>query len=156
MKKVFLMLAGTMVFIAVVGYFTNGRSFMPHGNQVIKQVTIDNIVIPVEIANTPTLEAKGLSGRSSLDANSGMLFTVDPKNNQPIFWMKNMLIPLDMVWIKNSQIIQIDKNVPAPAPGTLDSDLKLYKPIGPVDYVLEVNGGFTFTNNIKVGDSVTL
>ena len=149
------MLAGTAIFITVVGYYTNGQSFQPH-NQTIKFVTIDNISIPVEIANTPALEAKGLSGRTALATDSGMLFTVDPKNNEPAFWMKNMLIPIDIIWIKNNQIIQIDKNVPAPAPGTTDSALKLYKPISPVDYVLEVNAGFAFTNNIKVGDSVTL
>ena len=149
------MLAGTIVFITVIGYFTNGRSFIPHNNQAIKQVTIDNIVIPVEIADTPALEAKGLSGRSSLDANSGMLFTVDPKNNEPIFWMKNMLIHLDIIWIKDNRIIKIDANIPAPVSGTTDKDLTLYKSPGPVDYVLEVNAGFTFSNNIKVGDTVT-
>jgi uncharacterized protein len=155
MKKIFLMLAGTIIFIAAVGYYTNGRSFTPH-NQITKSVTINNLVIPVEIADTPALEAKGLSGRTALATDSGMLFTVDAKNNEPAFWMKNMLIPIDIIWIKNKQIIQIDKSVPAPAPGTADSALKLYRPIGPVDYVLEVNSGFTFTNNIKVGDSVAL
>jgi len=151
MKKVFLMILGTAAFIAVVGYYTNGKPFQ---KPTTKEVKINNTAISVEMADTATKRAKGLSGRTELGNNSGMLFVIDPKDNEPIFWMKGMLVPIDIIWIKNNQIIQIGQNVPIPAPNTADKDLKLYKPSAPVDYVLEVNVGFTFKNNIKVGDKI--
>jgi uncharacterized membrane protein (UPF0127 family) len=70
--------------------------------------------------------------------------------------MKDMLIPLDFIWVANGKIVKIDKNVPAPAPNTPDGNLKTYSPGTPIDYVLEVNAGFSDKNNIKVGDSVNL
>ncbi len=145
------MILGTAAFIAVVGYYTNGKPFQ---KPTTKEVKINNTAISVELADTATKRAKGLSGKNSLDTNSGMLFTIDPKNNEPIFWMKGMAFSIDIIWIKDNTIVKIDQNVPTPAPNTSDKDLKLYKPDNPVDYVLEVNAGFTSGNNIKVGDKI--
>ena len=65
-----------------------------------------------------------------------------------------MLIPLDIIWIGNGKIVKIDENVPAPVAGTSDSKLLNYSPGSPIDYVLEVNAGFSDKNNFKVGDLV--
>lgn len=67
-----------------------------------------------------------------------------------------MEFAIDIIWIKDGKIIQIDKNVEAPAVGTPDNKLKLYSPKSAVDYVLEVNSGYSDLNNIKVGDSVLI
>jgi uncharacterized membrane protein (UPF0127 family) len=69
--------------------------------------------------------------------------------------MKDMNFPIDIIWIDNSQIIHITENA-SPEPGTLDSELTLYKPPAPFDTVLEVNAGFTKENNISVGDNIDL
>lgn len=153
MKKVFLLILGTAAFITLIGLYSNGKfDFNPQ--PTAKDITIDNTTISVEIADTAAKRAKGLSGRSSLDANAGMLFILDPTNISPAFWMKDMSFPLDIIWIKSGVITKIDADVPVPAPGTTDKNLTLYKPDSPVDQVLEVNAGFCFKNHITKGDTV--
>ena len=85
-----------------------------------------------------------------------MLFTFDPQNVTPGFWMKEMLIPIDIIWIEGGHVVKIDKNVEAPKENTPDSELKIYTPDTPIDYVLEVNAGFSDKNSIKVTDTVIL
>jgi uncharacterized membrane protein (UPF0127 family) len=70
--------------------------------------------------------------------------------------MKEMLIPLDFIWISGTKIVKIDKNIQAPDANTPDVKLEKIKPDQPVDYVLEVNSGFSDANNIKVNDPVIL
>jgi len=89
-----------------------------------------------------------------------MLFVFEEKGGTvrypPVFWMKDMLIAIDIIWIDNDKIIQIDKNVQPPKTGVKDNDLAKYKPDNPIDYVLEVNGGYSDKNDIKEGDGVEI
>ncbi|NOZ44319.1 MAG: DUF192 domain-containing protein [bacterium] len=54
--------------------------------------------IMIEIANTPEQRAKGLMFRTQLEEDAGMLFIFE-KELPYAFWMKNTLIPLDMIWL---------------------------------------------------------
>lgn len=119
-------------------------------------VTINDIKIPVEIADTQPKWENGLSNRSSLDANSGMLFVFAKKDIKTPFWMKDMRFSIDIIWINDDKIIQIDKGLPFPEPGTSDTQLKTYIPSTLIDYVLEVNAGFSDKKGIKVGDTIKL
>lgn len=152
-KQLILPFLGVIAFIVLVGLLLQHSSTLAPTQRT---VTIGSKVINVEVASTEATREQGLSGRSSLPAGSGMLFVFESKNVNPIFWMKGMLIPLDFIWISGGKVIRIDKNVPAPSPNTSDSNLKLYSAGQPIDYVLEVNAGFSQLNSIKVGDSVTL
>lgn len=152
-KQIILPLLGVIAFIVIVGIFIQKSTPLTQPQKII---TVDNIKINVQIANTEDKRTKGLSGVTSMDAGSGMLFVFDSKAVTPTFWMKDMLIPLDTIWIGNGKIIRIDKNIPAPAPGTADINLKTYSAGQPIDYVLEVNAGFSVKNNISVGDAVDL
>ena len=157
MKKLFIPLIIVAVFIVGVGIFLQKSGIL--APTVVKKtesktVTIAGKTIKVEVARTEEERSKGLSKRESLNSDSGMLFIFDTEKGNPIFWMKDTKIPLDMIWIKDGKIIRIDKNVPVPAERTLDSKLKTYSAGVPVDYVLEVSGGYCDTNLIKVGDSV--
>lgn len=67
-----------------------------------------------------------------------------------------MLIPIDIIWIKDNKVAGIEHNLQAPPPGTSDSSLTLYNSPEPVDYVLEVNADWANQNNIKVGDVVKM
>lgn len=161
-KQVILPILGVMAFIVIVGLLTQKPSLFgfiniaaPSVSPPQKTVTIGSHVINIQKAQTEDEKMKGLSGVSSLDAGSGMLFVFSPKLS-PVFWMKGMLIPLDFIWISDGKVIRIDKNIPAPAPGTNDNQLKTYSAGQPVDYILEVNAGFCDKNNIEVGDSVDL
>lgn len=164
-KQIVIPLILVAAFIAVVGIFvkkspnislpglTSQVTSTPSNQKLVK---LGNSEVRVELADTETERAKGLGGRTSLDQNTGMLFIFDQKNIVPTFWMKDMRLGLDIIWIKGDKIVSIDRNVPAPSSGTPDSNLILYNPGQPIDYVLEVNSGFSDKNNIKVGDLVTL
>lgn len=159
MKKLLIPLVATALFIVAVGLLIRKTSTIvpstsPQPTQTGSTVTINKKLINVKVVKTSEERAKGLSGVSSLDTNSGMLFVFQDTDKTPTFWMKEMLIPLDIIWIKDGKIIRIDKNVPIPAPKTPDNKLKIYSAGVKVNYVLEVNSGFSDSNSIKVGDEV--
>ena len=114
------------------------------------KVSINNQEIKVEIADDFYKIKQGLSYREKLDKDRGMLFVFNDKNER-IFWMKDMNFPLDIVWIDDNKIVGIEKNC---LPGGSNPEKQYYSKI-PVNYVLEVNGGFADKNNIKIGDEVT-
>jgi uncharacterized membrane protein (UPF0127 family) len=162
-KNIILPLLGTIVFIIALGLYTQKKGInmpitvktpTPTKKAESKEIAIAGKRIFVTVVQTESERKKGLAGKLSLAQNEGMLFVFDQKNVYPSFWMKDTLIPLDIIWIKGNKITKIEKNVQPPAPGTLDSQLKLYYPDKPIDYVLEVNAGFSDLNNVKVGDSV--
>lgn len=117
----------------------------------LKTVIINKQEIKVELADTSQKRSQGLSDRQSLPADQGMLFIFDDYS-QPGFWMKDMYFPLDIVWLKDSTIVKIDKNVPVEK----NQNLTIYKPPQPINYVLELNAGYTDKNNIKIGDRVEI
>jgi uncharacterized membrane protein (UPF0127 family) len=163
-KQIILPILGVAAFIAIVGYFSQNSSglnilspFMAQPTPAIqKTVTIGGTTIQTSVADTNDTRTKGLSGTTLLAQNSGMLFVFDTKQVTPLFWMKDMLIPLDIIWIGNGKVVKIDENVPTPPPNTPDNKLKTYSTNVPIDYVLEVNAGFSDRNNITVGDAVTI
>ncbi len=109
------------------------------------------IKINAEIADGEEERANGLMFRERLDENSGMLFIFDDENYRT-FWMKNTLIPLDMIFIdKGSKIIDVKNAVPC-----IEEPCALYKSSKPAKYVLEVNANFTIKNYIKIGDKIIL
>lgn len=165
-KQLLLPLAGVAAFIILVGLLVKNSGNInipglvtpvPTATPLAKKtIKVGGTQIQVEIANTESSRELGLGGRSSLSENSGMLFVFDQKGITPGFWMKGMLIPLDLVWISGGKIVKIDKNAQPPAANTPDSSLSVYMPGQPVDYVLEVNGGFSDKNSLRTGASVDL
>ena len=146
------------LFIVAVGIFIQkSGTWSPKANPTPApkpQVIIGEKTIDVEVVKTNEERERGLSGRNLLDANSGMLFVFTENEYTPKFWMKDMLISIDIIWIKDGKITKIDKNVSAPKAGTPDRELKTYSG-GIVNYVLEVNAGFCNTNKIVVGNTVS-
>ncbi len=151
MKKILLLILSTVLFITLLGLFTGKKLASPPKTKI----HIGQTEISVEIADTASKRQKGLSERESLAAGEGMLFVFGQEDIQPPFWMKKMKFAIDIIWIDNNKIVQIDKNVPAPEPDTPNGELKLYLPSQPIDYVLEVKAGFVDEKNIKIGDSVS-
>lgn len=130
------------------------KSFFSKNND--KFVTIGENKILIEIANTPGEWQIGLSEHDKLDKNHGMLFIFDKSDTRPSFWMEGMNFNIDIIWINDGKINQIEQNVPKPDEGTPSSELSLYKPYDVIDYVLEVNAGFVKEKGIAVGDTVDL
>lgn len=103
--------------------------------------------IDIEFADNQNERAQGLMYRTKLDENQGMLF-IFPFEELQSFWMKNTVLPLDMLFINSElKIVTIHKN-------TEPYSTKGYPSSSPAIYVLEVNAGFTEKYNIKKGDKV--
>ena len=109
----------------------------------------EKIEVKAEIADTPEKRERGLQFRKHLDENAGMLFTF---NNDATysFWMKNTLIPLDIIFLsKDFIIVEIIHAEPCE-----EEPCETYSTEKYSRYILEVNGNFTIKNNIKVGDRI--
>jgi uncharacterized membrane protein (UPF0127 family) len=143
----FIVLAGTSY------YFLkgNGGQKVPSENQLAGNkeiIHINNKAVTVEVADERAEQIQGLSGRTGLEENEGMLF-VFPEAQIHYFWMKDMNFSLDMIWIDSmGSVIDITKNI---SPDTFP---KTFGPSSPALYVLEVNAGWSDRNNITVGDVV--
>lgn len=158
-KSIFLPIIAVCAFIILVGLLNQGKlnkfiKTKDTNSTTDKIIVINDKEIKVEVAKTNEERAKGLSNRNILDENSGMIFVFN-KNSKPSFWMKDTKIPLDIIWIKDDKIVAINKNV-EPEPNKNDSQLKKYPAPSGIDFVLEVNGGFSDKNNISAGDKVDL
>lgn len=101
----------------------------------------------VEIADEPEEISYGLMNRESLGEDAGMLFDFgNPR--EPAMWMKNTLIPLDMLFMTpDGEIVMIARN-------TVPGSLRTISPGMPVKGVLEINGGRAAELGIEPGDTV--
>ncbi len=108
----------------------------------------DRVTITVDVARTAREQAMGLGGRSSLPKDGGMLFPFDAAERRT-FWMKGMLIPLDILWIRDGKIVAIDANVPPPRSHETPAIVSHV-----ADLVLEVPAGFVRETGISVGQTV--
>lgn len=122
----------------------------------ITSVTISKKTVAVEVMDNDEKRERGLSGRAHLSPDSGMLFDFTSSSDRlPAFWMKDMLFDIDILWIKNGKVIAINRSVPKPAPNTPLNQLRSYLPPSEIDYVLEVNSGWSVKNKIEIGELVT-
>lgn len=105
------------------------------------------VKIEIEIADTDYERQLGLMNRLSMNEKQGMLF-IFPEDAIQSFWMRNTLIPLDMIFVNsNKQIVTIHRNT------KVLSD-QSYPSTAPARYVLEVNAGFTDKYKISVEDKI--
>jgi len=105
----------------------------------------------VEVAADDVARTRGLQNRASLGAGEGMLF-VFPESREHRFWMKETLIPLDMIWLDSSrQVVHVEKDV---LPCKADPCLT-YGPPVPALYVLELNAGISEKAGIQKGTRLT-
>ena len=101
--------------------------------------------LAIEIARTPAEMERGLMYRERLDADRGMLFLYED-DREVAFWMKNTLIPLDLIFADASgRIVAIAERAVPLSTALIPSP-------GPVRAVLEVNGGTARRLHIQVGD----
>ena len=111
-----------------------------------------NLQVEVEIADTPSLQTKGLMYRESIPENHGMLF-VYKEPQELSFWMKNTKIPLSIAFFNSAKkLTQVEE---MPPPENEYSPLPLYKSKVPCKYALEMPKGWFKENNISLGDKFT-
>jgi len=136
-----------LVFIVVTLFLISGNS-TKYNLIKIKEVYLAGQSIKVDLALTPEEQAQGLSGRSELKENEGMLFVFEKPGIYP-FWMKNMNFAIDMIWISETREIVYIKKDARP-----ENFLETFGPEENAKYVLEVVSGFSEKNNLKEGDKV--
>ena len=110
------------------------------------KVIINGKTFQVEVARTDTERAYGLMNRRHLDRDKGMLFVFDHANIYP-FWMKNTLIPLDIIYINDGKIVDITT-----LPPQNGNNIPQYTPTEKAQYVLELNAN----SGAKTGDEVKI
>ena len=144
-KKIFSFLI-IIVFVLVFVFLLLNKKNIPIND--IQYVKIAGQTIKVDLALTPKTQEQGLSGRTELKENEGMLFVFN-KPSQYSFWMKDMNFPIDIIWLgEDLRIVYIEKEAkPESYPNAFTPDQK-------AKFVLEVMSGFSEKNNLKEGDIV--
>jgi uncharacterized membrane protein (UPF0127 family) len=104
--------------------------------------------LKIEVAATPAARAKGLSGRSELASDSGMLFDFEG-DTATAFWMKDTSIPLSIAFIgSNGKVLAIEDMKP--------NNLTTVAPHGNYRYAIEVNQGWFKDHGIRPGFATTI
>jgi uncharacterized membrane protein (UPF0127 family) len=107
--------------------------------------------IELEVAQTPDQQMLGLMYRTSLPENRGMLFAFDPPRPAR-FWMKNVSLTLDMIFLRQGTVAAIFSKVPP----CKSEPCPTYGPAGEIDQVIELRGGRAQELGLKVGDRLTV
>ena len=116
--------------------------------QSAAQVCINNHCVEVQVVQKYDELMRGLQFRKSLPQNAGMLFVFSQSAVYP-FWMKDTLIPLDMIWLDESkQVVHIERNVPP----CRQDPCPVYTPSAKAFYVLEINGQCVEKLGIQAGN----
>ncbi len=149
-----IVLIAVAVFFVVNNFINNNETevkyytFRKEGELTFTD-TLGNakIKIDLEIADSEYERQLGLMNRKSMEETQGMLFIFQYERMQS-FWMRNTLIPLDILFInKDKEIITIHKN-------TETLSAQSYPSTAPAIYVVELVGGFTDKYNIVKGDKI--
>ena len=114
------------------------------------ELSVGAATVLAEVADTPALREKGLSGRTGLEDGKGMWFVFDA-DGLWAFWMKDTLIPLDMLWADASgTVVHIAHGIRP------DSYPEAFATPVPARYVLEVPGGWARAHAIAEGNSIRI
>lgn len=145
----FLKAVSTVVLVAIIywsysiafvyiSYFSYEKTF----------VVVKDTVLAGYVADTSDKRTKGLSGKQFLPSGTSMLFVFDKPDLYGI-WMKDMLFPLDIVWLdKNKVVVHSLSNV---QPSTYPH---VFYPSKQAVYVIEFRAGFLEERGVKKGDTL--
>lgn len=112
----------------------------------------DGTRVRIEVADTDDARARGLMFRDTLAETEGMLFRFEEPRRYA-FWMKNVRIPLDIIWLDAGfRVVWI---VEEARPCRADP-CPMYLPGAEASYVVEVVGGFVRRHGTAVGDTVAI
>ena len=137
-----------VVLLVAIAAVVHGEELSP---STVPLTLPDGKTLQVEVARTEKTRALGLMFRTALPEDRGMLFIFEQPGLHR-FWMKNTLIPLDMVWMdERKRIIHIEYQVP---PCKLDP-CAVYGPSADSLYVLEVISGVASREKLRPGQTLT-
>ncbi|MBU6421484.1 MAG: DUF192 domain-containing protein [Gammaproteobacteria bacterium] len=141
-------LSGVLSLLFAVGICLNVQA----ASLPTKQIELAHHHFTVEVANTDAERERGLMFRVHMADDHGMLF-VFPDVQPRYFWMKNTLIPLDIIFFDaHKRLINVSANTP---PCKVDP-CPTYGSTAPAKYVLELNAGMAAKLGLKAGDKFTI
>ncbi|MBS3134291.1 DUF192 domain-containing protein [Candidatus Woesearchaeota archaeon] len=147
MKRYFFVIALISIILIIVKTVFS----MFFGSNLVILKDNGSVKLNVDIAETPLERTRGLMDVKNLPYGNGMLFIFE-KSGYPEMWMKDTLIPLDMIFISgNFRVVDIKYAIPC-----RKDPCEIYKPIRESKYILEVNGNFTSEKGIEIGDRVNI
>ena len=128
------------------GYYKSGD--LKYQRKIV--VKIKDKPFLMDIAKTSEERNLGLMYKESLDSNKGMIFIYNKEKKHP-FWMKNTMIPLDIIWLnKSKQVVYISKNTQP----CKQNDCLSIKPNRRAIYVLEINANLSDKLGLSIGDLI--
>lgn len=138
-KRILYGLLLLLLLLAVMNYFKKD------------EVCFQEHCFEVELAQTQQERTRGLMSRENLDPNQGMLFIFE-EEAEHLFWMKDTLISLDIIWINHDKEVVFIKEKAQPC----EKECEIIESKKKAKYVLEINGGEVGTAGIKIGDKIVL
>lgn len=152
LSVIFNILIGIVGLVLLFTYLSSSKSIPSFEEYISQTDQSDFLIIGAPNGDIKALVAtssadmeRGLSGRSFLTRDHGMLF-VFPEVAMRGFWMKNMSFPIDIIWIdQNKTVTGLISDV---EPGTYPN---VYFPNEPIKYVLELNAGYAREMGIATG-----
>lgn len=122
----------------------------PRKTDKIAYIIAEKAKIPVYLADTEEKRIKGLGGLASIPRDYGMFFVFDYSDYISI-WMKDMLFPIDILWIdENNKIVHMEKNI------SPDTYPKIFTPPVKARFVLEFNAGMSEFYDLRIGGKIIL
>jgi uncharacterized protein len=146
-----LVTVAAIIILTIFGIRFHSRMAISHG--AVFRIPEVDYVASVEVARTPLERQQGLSGRPSLDRDSGMLILFDFLDQHRI-WMKEMRFSIDLIWIAGGVVIDTHKDLPVPTPGV--TMLPTFNPRPQALMVLEVPAGIVDEFGIIPGNRVEI
>lgn len=111
----------------------------------------DGYSVRIEVAADDDTRAQGLMFRDRVPPGTGMLFLFAQSGEYP-FWMKNTIVPLDMIWIDDQRrVVHVEANVPPCKADPCPS----YPPHARANYVLELGAGEAARHRVANGSTLT-
>jgi len=167
LKVSFCLVAVIIIFCLAPGCMEEKMDNAPadnDGNNGEERPSIESVVIreqyfEMELALTPKQRTQGLMGRENLADNRGMLFVFpayDPYPTELNFWMKNCLMPIDVIFLDRGGIVTAIYEMEPPDPNISDEEQPVYPSKGPAQFAIELRGGRAAELGLQVGDIIDL
>lgn len=153
MKKMLFSAAAIILLCAAFLYVRHGSESETADNATVDSrvdVSINGTLFKAYVSDTPAARAQGLSGVRHMKENAAMLF-IFPNEGSWGIWMKDMKIPIDILWLdSNKRIVHIEKNI---SPETYPN---IFFPRSASLYVIELPAGTIDSLHVSEEDSVVL
>ncbi len=147
-KKSFLELIGVFAFLAIIFlvlYYISDDDVDPR----VVNASLAGQEIILEIADNTYLQNIGLSGREEMPMDYGMIFVYGDELENLTFWMKDTLMPLDMIFLnKELEVVHVIENVPVCEQEPCES----YTFDGKAQFVIELNSGWVEEYGVEQGE----